>query len=488
MKQLLLSLFILLGCHVYAQKTIMVIPKIDQGASICNSFEIYHNKIALKSIETVYKKMGYNVISSYNIIRGYATSGQCYIGEEKVKNNLITQFGLKYYTEVDVSFHNTNKGSYATVTATVYDTKSQRFLAQATQDSPTEFTSDKGRQITMAFNKIVRPLMSAASTNLKNGPQTVTKKENVNIVTTPPVVITKKEDVKPAKPVKEEPLTVKLPEEEVKEVILPPSDVDINIPQGGRVNEDAVAVVIGNKNYRNKDVPEVSFALRDAATMKKYLMQTYGYREGNIIYVEDATQADFNAIFGIRGNPKGKLYNYIKPNKSDVFIYYSGHGAPNPESNEGYFVPVDTDPSLIQFNGYGVKTLYDNLEQMPFKSLTVVMDACFSGSSDGGMLLKSISPVFIKTKSKVLEGDNSVIMTATASEQVASWYNEKGHGLFTYFYLKGLQGAADLNKNGQITIDEMSEYITENVQYMARRLNNREQVPQISAKSNTRIK
>lgn len=55
-----------------------------------------------------------------------------------------------------------------------------------------------------------------------------------------------------------------------------------------------IAVIIGNTKYTKSDVPPVDFAGRDAKLMREYLIRMFGYREGNIIYAEDATQADFN--------------------------------------------------------------------------------------------------------------------------------------------------------------------------------------------------
>ena len=213
--------------------------------------------------------------------------------------------------------------------------------------------------------------------------------------------------------------------------------------------------------------------------MREYLIRMFGYREGNIIYAEDATQADFNSIFGTAANFKGKLYNYVKDRKSDIFIYYSGHGAPNPESKEGYFVPVDCEPALVSLNGYSLKTFYDNLSKLRYKSLTVVIDACFSGSSEKGMLLRNISPVFIEVEDPVLKLKNAVVLTSASGKQVSSWYPEKGHSLFTYYFLLGLRGDANKTIDKTITAGEMKEYLAENVSYMARRLSSREQMPQM---------
>jgi hypothetical protein len=257
------------------------------------------------------------------------------------------------------------------------------------------------------------------------------------------------------------------------------SDIDHNIPKTSSSRRDAIAVVIGNARYMKSQIPSVDFACRDAMLVREHLISMFGYREGNIIYAENATQADFNAIFGTASNFKGKLYNYIKEGKSDVFIYYSGHGAPNPESKEGYFVPVDCDPALVSLNGYSLKTFYDNLSKLRYRSLTVVIDACFSGSSEKGMLLRNISPVFIEVEDPVLTLKKAVVLTSAGGNQVSSWYPEKGHSLFTYYFLKGMRGDADRSHDRTITVGEMKSYLTENVKYMARRLSSREQTPQV---------
>lgn len=256
-------------------------------------------------------------------------------------------------------------------------------------------------------------------------------------------------------------------------------DINLNIPKTSIVENDAIAVVIGNKDYKEKDIPSVEYAINDVKLVKKYLINTFGFNPDNILYYENATQSDLYSLFGSKENYKGKLYNYVKEGKSDVFVYYSGHGAPDPESKQGYFVPIDCDPYLVTLNGYSLNTFYENLSKINYKSLTVVIDACFSGSSDKGTLLKNVSPVFITVENPFSTKENTTVFTSASGDQVSSWYPEKRHSLFTYYFLKGLKGEADLNTDKTITIGEMKNYIMDNVPYMARRLNNREQTPQV---------
>ena len=262
------------------------------------------------------------------------------------------------------------------------------------------------------------------------------------------------------------------------------SDLDVNIPHNRKLKKYGVAVIIGNTNYQNNNIPNVDFALNDALILKKYLINTLGYIEEDIIYEKNATKAKFETIFGVKDNYKGKLYNWIKPNQTDVFIYYVGHGAPDIKNNKAYFVPVDSDPSTISLNGYSIDTFYENISKLPYKTLTVVIDACFSGTSQKGLLVKNISPAGIEVDNPIMELPNSSIFLSSSGKEYSSWYEKKGHSLFTYFFLKGLKGEADFNNDKKLTVGELKNYINEEVPYKARRLNNIEQTPQIYGNDN----
>lgn len=257
-------------------------------------------------------------------------------------------------------------------------------------------------------------------------------------------------------------------------------DVDVNIPEGHKAGKFDVAVVIGNRNYSASGLPEVEFANRDAQVMKEYLTRTLGYDPENILYAEDASLAKFNELFGNERSHKGRLFRHVKEGKSKVFVYYAGHGAPDLESQEAYFVPVDANPQDLKTNGYRLQTFYDNLSRIPAVKMTVVLDTCFSGNSDRGMLFKNVSPGILKVKGEYRGPKNAVLMTSAAVDQVSGWYPEKRHSLYTYYFLKGLQGEADANHDRKITVGEMDAYLKENVPYMARRLSGNEQNPVVT--------
>lgn len=260
-------------------------------------------------------------------------------------------------------------------------------------------------------------------------------------------------------------------------------DVEANIPQGKKAGKFDIAVVIGNRDYSRSNTPDVDYAARDARTMREYLEKTFGYDPGNIIYAEDATLSDLNRIFGSVGDYRGQLYKYVKPNLSNVFVYYVGHGAPDLESGDAYFIPVDADPQFLKNSGYRLQTFYANLAKVPAREMTVVLDACFSGNSAKGQLFKGVSSIGMRVnKEKQAKPANAVVFTSAQDDQVSTWYPEKRHSLFTYYFLKGMQGEADANRDRQLTVAEMDGYLAEQVPYMARRLKGTEQRPSVAGK------
>ena len=265
------------------------------------------------------------------------------------------------------------------------------------------------------------------------------------------------------------------------------ADIDIDIPVTGIENPDAIAVVIGNMDYEDKDIPAVEYAINDAESVKKYLINVLGYQEGNIIYLPNATKARFEATFGTKENYRdSRLYNYLKEGKSDIFIYYSGHGAPDLKTKDGYFVPVDADPQTISLTGYSLQQLYDNIAKIARERKSpdtfIVIDACFSGASEAGLLVKNASPITISVENPLLTMENTVVLTSSSGAEISSWYPEKNHSMFTYFFLKALREGAE-KPDGEVTAEDIFSSLSDSANglpYYARRLHNRIQTPQLT--------
>lgn len=249
------------------------------------------------------------------------------------------------------------------------------------------------------------------------------------------------------------------------------SDADKPPRTKAKPNPKAHAVVVGIETYR--DLPKVDFASRDAASVRDYLVKAMGFPEENVILTvnERATRSDLQAYFE----------TWLKNNVEDdgqVFVFFAGHGSPDPKSGESYLVPYDGNPSFLEASAYPLKRLYDSLAKLPTKNITVVMDSCFSGAGGRSVIARGTRPL-VNVSQKKPVSDAIVVLAAASGEQISSFYQEKGHGLLTYFFLKGLQGAADEDKDGAVELAELFDYVKPNVVKHARKLNNVEQTPQV---------
>ena len=253
-----------------------------------------------------------------------------------------------------------------------------------------------------------------------------------------------------------------------------PSDIDIDIPKTG-FSVQGVAVVIGNYDYKYKNVPKVEYARRDATVISEYLKQVFGFPSENIISIHDASLANMVDVFGSKGKVDKSRISHFFSEGDEIFIYYTGHGLPGGfPDKKGYLVPVDANPDNIETTGYSLETLYSNLNQINARKKTIVIDACFSGESQSGSILKSSSRMYIKADLGQLK--NGTIITSSSGRQMASWYHEKRHSIFTYFFLKGIKHSAA--KKEPLTYEQLQPYVTNSVNKVSKKLYSRIQEPQ----------
>jgi hypothetical protein len=250
------------------------------------------------------------------------------------------------------------------------------------------------------------------------------------------------------------------------------SDVD-RVPEGKLTRKNAYAIVVGIEQYRQK-LPKADYATHDAQVMNDYLIKTLGLQEENVALLTDDHAARTDLVKYV----ENWLPNRVEKGDS-VFIYFSGHGAPNPKTGEAYVVPYDGDPAYIDTTGYPLKRLYEQLAKLPAKEVVVMLDSCFSGAGGRSVIAKGMRPMGLSAETPVEAKGKTVVLAASSGDQVSSTYDKNGHGLFTYFLLKGLQGEADGNKDGSVDLQEVFDYLKPQVERIARREYNNEQTPQL---------
>jgi tetratricopeptide (TPR) repeat protein len=137
-----------------------------------------------------------------------------------------------------------------------------------------------------------------------------------------------------------------------------------------------------------------------------------------------------------------------------VLIYFAGHGFVY--QGKGYLAPYDFDLNNITATGYPMDDLASAIgSKIHATSKILLTDACHSGA---------ISPEDIENLNGKLENLNPSLFSLTASRARERSFEspdlDGGHGVFTYYVVQGMGGAADTSpRDGIVTADELSEYV-----------------------------
>ena len=249
-----------------------------------------------------------------------------------------------------------------------------------------------------------------------------------------------------------------------------------NSPRTVAARPDDYALIVGIEGYRS--LPKAEFSENDAKSVKSY-MEALGVPPGNVIALlgQGASRADIAKYL------EEWLPGVVKPD-SRVYFYYSGHGAPDPQTGTAYLVPYDGDPSFLKSTAFPLSKIYADLSALPAKESVVMLDSCFSGAGGRSILAPGVRPLVVTEDSNVAP-DKVAILSASGAREIAGGLDLRQHGLFTYFMLRGLAGEA-ADKNGHVTLGGLEDFVREHVKETARR-SNRDQTPRLLGDPSLRL-
>ena len=230
-------------------------------------------------------------------------------------------------------------------------------------------------------------------------------------------------------------------------------------PSGKRVsqNKDALALIIGVADYERTPA-KAAYADKDAQTFYDYAMLKLGIPAGNIkeLVNNNADEVD------VRLAVKDWITRTTRQGKSDVYVFFAGHGLADQSGEEMYLLPHDGEPRLLEDTAISRESLFSDISAANPRSVTVFLDTCYSGTTRGTDMLVASRPIAIRAKQQNIP-DGFTVFTAAGGDQTAKPLEEAKHGMFSYFLMKGMEGDADSNRDNQITAAELHEYVEQNV-------------------------
>jgi formylglycine-generating enzyme required for sulfatase activity len=225
-------------------------------------------------------------------------------------------------------------------------------------------------------------------------------------------------------------------------------------------------VIVGISRYKHSRL-NLKYADRDAEELCNVLVASSrgGFKQENICKLinENATT----------GNITRALRSFLKkPAREDfVVIYFACHGAPDfDRPGNVYLLSYDSDPDDIAGTALPMREIDISLkENLHAEKVVILVDACHSAAIGGGIGRRSAiddTTLLNQYLQRMSQGKGGLALLTSAEANEVSFEDSRwggGHGVFTYYLLEGMRGAANTSHNGIITIGELFEYVRDNV-------------------------
>ena len=248
------------------------------------------------------------------------------------------------------------------------------------------------------------------------------------------------------------------------------------LPNKIKVNKDKnkIAIIIGVEKYEYLTNLDAAFANRDANAFREYAVRALGVDPSNINLLVDKDANRPKILKALKlWLPK------IGGENRDIYLFFAGHGLASDDGKNLYILPQDGDASLLEDTAITRSEIIKLLQKTNPKSVTMFFDTCYSGQTrNEETLVASLRPVRIVADDQEIP-NNFTIFTASANDQTSGSIEEAKHGMFSYYLMKGMEGAADQNNDNKISNGELIAYVQENVSKVAFS-QNREQDPNMS--------
>jgi uncharacterized caspase-like protein len=231
------------------------------------------------------------------------------------------------------------------------------------------------------------------------------------------------------------------------------------------------AVVVGVSDYADSRIPSLRFASADARSVYDWLVDPNGgrYAPARVRLLLDREASATNI--------RDALFNWLRQAIAEdvVLIYFAGHGSPDsPDGAQNLFLlPHDTRYDNVAATGFPMWDIETALKRfIPARRVVVIADACHSGGVGASFDLarRAVSgtrenPIASGLQSLSKVGDGIAVISASDEKQLSAEGSRfgGGHGVFTYFLIEGLKGAADYNRDSRVSLGELIPYLSENV-------------------------
>ena len=259
-----------------------------------------------------------------------------------------------------------------------------------------------------------------------------------------------------------------------------PTQVSWRAPRKTRI------LSVGVGDFKDTAIPKIDYAESDARGFAS-LAKSSGIPEENITRLTNKDACRNAITYALI-----KLKMATTERSETAIFYFSGHGAPivkNGKIVDAALVPYDAGENSLEYTGIKISTLQELLSDTRGNWI-VILDACFSGKEGRSLMAKNIKGICVVPKDFNVAPKstmNNWWITATSGDNFANDFPKEKSGLFTYYFLKALNGekSVDANEDGLISVKEAFNWTKKEVSAVSAKSLGRLQVPELIGQGDT---
>ena len=228
------------------------------------------------------------------------------------------------------------------------------------------------------------------------------------------------------------------------------------------------AVVIGANHPGGPRMLPRKHAVADAEAFYDLITTTGGFKKENVLLLTDPSERKPTLR-----NIKYALGTFLarSAERDDlVIMYFAGQGAAEAGPRDGglaaYFLPSDADRDDLYETAIPLNDLQVIFQRIQAERVVAFLDCSHSGAAAGLRLASKKAPGRSDEGSfleRFTTSRGRAIIASSAPSEVVLEAPDLGHGILTYYLIEGLKGAADLNGDGIVSLQELYEYVEQQV-------------------------
>jgi hypothetical protein len=187
--------------------------------------------------------------------------------------------------------------------------------------------------------------------------------------------------------------------------------------------------------------PLLRYAVSDARSVERVLRTLGGVAPRDVVFVQDAGRAGLLDAFARVRRLAATAPAGVR---RELVVYYSGHS--------------DDEGLLLGGERVSYAELRGQIQAVPADVRVAILDSCASGAftrRKGGVR----RPPFLHDNATDLRGH--AFLTSSAADEVAQESDRIAASFFTHFFVSGLRGAADVDGDRRVTLQEAYQFASQ---------------------------